>query len=117
MIKKLFISLVLLFCSACDVQQSEPEVPNKPGGVPDKAFWVGGLDGGVFVSVERNENLETNEYLGEIYYISGDIAYKGKLRILPKDSAVIDYMNPQIYQGWDGDTLYVVGNKQLKVQE
>jgi hypothetical protein len=55
--------------------------------------------------------------LGEIYYVSGDIAYKGKMSILPKDNTVIDYMNPKTYQGWDGDTLYVVGNKQLKVQE
>ncbi len=115
--KILFIISVLIFFSACDVQKSEPEAPNKPAQVPNKAFWVGGLDGGVFVLVERNENLEVNEYLGEIYYVSGDLAYKGKLNILPKGSAVIDYTNPEIYQGWDGDTLYVVGNKQLKVQE
>jgi hypothetical protein len=115
--KILFIVSILLFFSACDVPKSEPEAPNKPTQVPSKAFWIGGLDGGVFVLVERNENLEANEYLGEIYYVSGDLAYKGKLNILPKDSAVIDYMNPGIYQGWDGDTLYVVGNKQLKVQE
>ena len=115
--KILFFSLAFLFLSACDVQQSEPEAPNKPSVVPDKAFWVGGLDGGVFVLIEKNKSLKPNEYLGEIYYVSGDIAYKGKLIILPKDSDVIDYMNAETYQGWDGDTLYVVGNKQLKVQK
>ncbi|MDN3436402.1 hypothetical protein QMA03_18665 [Pseudoalteromonas sp. APC 3356] len=47
--KILFLLLTLIFVSACDVQQSEPEIPNKPSEVPDKAFWVGGLDGGVFV--------------------------------------------------------------------
>lgn len=114
--KVLFIISILLF-SACDVQKSEPELPNKPTQVPNKAFWVGGLDGGVFVLVERNESLDASEYLGEIYYISGDLAYKGKLNILPKDSAVIGYENPEIYQGWDGDTLYLSGNKQLKVIE
>jgi hypothetical protein len=115
--KILFISLVFLFFSGCDAQQSEPDVPSRPEVVPDKAFWVGGLDGGVFVLVEKNEKLMANEYLGEIYYISGDLAYKGKLNILPTDSPVIDYMNSETYQGWDGDTLYVVGNKQLKAQE
>lgn len=115
--KVLFIISIFLFLSACDVQKSEPEIPNKPAQVPNKAFWVGGLDGGVFVLVERSENLETNEYLGEIYYISGDLAYKGKLNILPKDSVIIDYENPEIYQGWDGDTLYLASNKQLKVLE
>ena len=40
--KILFLLLTLIFVSACDVQQSEPEIPNKPSEVPDKAFWVGG---------------------------------------------------------------------------
>ena len=115
--KILSLALAFLFISACDVQQSESEAPNKPASIPEKAFWVGGLDGGVFVLVEKNEKLKKNEYFGEIYYVSGDIAYKGKMEIIPKDSAVIDYMNPESYQGWDGDTLYVVGNKQLKIQE
>jgi len=71
----------------------------------------------VFVLVEKNEKLKSNEYLGEIYYVSGDIAYKGKMEIVPKESTFIDYMNPASYQGWDGDTLYIVGNKQLKTKE
>lgn len=49
--------------------------------------------------------------------MSGDLAYKGKLEIFPEDSIIIDYANPKIYQGWDGDTLYIEGNKQLKVKE
>ncbi|WP_372860639.1 hypothetical protein [Pseudoalteromonas sp.] len=96
--KILLLLLTLIFLPACDVQQSEPEIPNKPIEVPDKAFWVGGLDGGVFVLIEKNKNLEANEYLGEIYYVSGDIAYKGKMSIFPKDNAIIDYMNPRTYQ-------------------
>ncbi len=115
--KIIFLALVHFFISACDVQQSEQDVPTRPALVPEKAFWVGGLDGGVFVLVEKSEELKPNEYLGEIYYVSGDIAYKGKMEIIPKDSPIIDYMNPESYQGWDGDTLYVVGNKQLKIRE
>lgn len=115
--KIFFIISIIIFFPACEVQVSEPEPPNKPAQVPNKAFWVGGLDGGVFVLVERNDDLDANEYLGGIYYISGDLAYKGKMHIFPKDSAAIDYENPKIYQGWDGDTLYLSGNKQLKVLE
>ncbi|PID45125.1 MAG: hypothetical protein CSB48_00035 [Proteobacteria bacterium] len=115
--RKILLVIFIFLFSACDVQKSEPEIPDKPVQVPDKAFWVGGLDGGVFVLVERSESVEANEYLGELYYISGDLAYRGKLNILPKDSAVIDYKNPEIYQGWDGDTLYLAGSRQLKVPE
>lgn len=117
MIKILIFSLAFLFFSACDVQKSESEIPIKPASVPEKALWVGGLDGGVFVVVGKNENLKPNEYFGEIYYVSGDIAYKGKMEIIPKDSTKIDYMDPESYQGWDGDTLYIIGNKQLKIKE
>jgi hypothetical protein len=117
MIKIFLLALACLFISACDVQQSEPDIPIRPASVPEKAFWIGGLDGGVFVAVEKNEELRPSEYLGEIYYVSGDIAYKGKMEVIPKDGTVIDYMNPESYQGWDGDTLYILGNKQLKIKE
>lgn len=115
--KTIFLVMIYFFISACDVQQIESDIPIKPVSVPEKAFWVGGLDGGVFVLVEKNGELKSHEYLGEIYYVSGDVAYKGKMEIIPKDSTVIDYKNPKSYQGWDGDTLYVEGNKQLKTQE
>ena len=85
--------------------------------LPGSAIEIKVVLASLVQSLEKNKNLEVNEYLGEIYYVSGDIAYKGKMSILPKDNTVIDYMNPKTYQGWDGDTLYVVGNKQLKVQE
>lgn len=115
--KILWLLLALIYLSGCDIQQSESEAPNKPSVVPGKAFWVGGLDGGVFALVEKSKSLEPNEYYGKIYYASGDVAYKGKMILLPKNSDAIDYLNPKVYQGWDGDTLYVVGNKQLKIQD
>ncbi|WP_102796459.1 hypothetical protein [Bowmanella denitrificans] len=71
----------------------------------------------MFVLIQKNEELMPDEYLGEIYYVSGDVAYKGKMKIVPADSELIDYLNPDSYQGWDGDTLYVAGIKQLKVQK
>lgn len=113
--RKILLS-VLLFISACDVQQTVPQAPNKPATVPEKAFWVGGLDGGVFVLVQKSEKLKKYEYFAEIYYVSGDVAYKGKMQLIPKNGGVIDYLDPESYQGWDGDTLYVEGNKQLKIQ-
>lgn len=116
--KKLFLSILLIvFITACESQQSNIPLPQKPSSVPESALWVGGLDGGVFVLVRKHENSRSSEYWGEIYYVSGDLAYKGKMETSPKGTSDIDYMNPESYQGWDGDTLYFDGNKQLRVQE
>lgn len=114
--KILLLVLTMLFLCACDAQQIDLDVPKKPRAVPDKAFWVGGLDGGVFVLIAKNKNLEPNEYFAKIYYASGDIAYEGGMRLSPRGSTAIDHINPAIFQGWDGDTLYIEGNKLLKVQ-
>ncbi len=108
--------LIMSFLCACDAQQTDLDVPNKPSAVPDKAFWVGGLDGGVFVLIAKNKNLEPDEYFAKIYYASGDIAYEGGMRLSARGSTAIDHINPAIFQGWDGDTLYIEGNKLLKVQ-
>ncbi|ASM51078.1 hypothetical protein PESP_a3231 [Pseudoalteromonas espejiana DSM 9414] len=115
--KILWLLLALIYLSGCDIQHSESKVLNKPNEVPGKAFWVGGLDGGVFALIDKSKNLEPNEYYGKIYYVSGDTAYIGKMILLPKNSGAIDYLNPKIYQGWDGNTLYLEGNKQLKVHQ
>jgi hypothetical protein len=116
--KKILLSVFFVFfISSCDTQHEEVYIPTKPDSVPKSALWVGGLDGGVFVLVEKNKSDPPDEYWGEVYYVSGDIAYKGKMRLTPEGGGVIDYMNSEIFQGWDGDTLYVSGNRQLKIHK
>jgi len=114
--KNIFLFVLLVFIiSACDTEKQKNKLPSKPDSVPESANWVGGLDGGVFVLVKKIEGLAPNEYWAEIYYVSGDQAYKGKMHIYPHGSSDFDYRDPKSYQGWDGDTLYIVGEKQLKV--
>ncbi len=110
-----FFILLIFIASACDTQHQENKLPSKPDSVPEKANWVGGLDGGVFVLVNKIKGSDPNEYWAEIHYVSGDLAYKGNMRIYPKGSNDFDYRDPKFYQGWDGDTLYIVGEKQLRV--
>ena len=109
-----FIAFVIL---SCDAQQNESYIPQKPDSVPKAALWVGGLDGGVFVLVKKFKDATPDEYWGEVYYVSGDVAYKGKMKLIPKNSGDIDCSNPASFQGWDGDTLYIIGGKQLKTYE
>ena len=86
---------------------STPIEPVKPAQVPAAAIWVGGVDGGVFVLVEKSEKLGKNVYLGEIHHASGDLAYKGPMQLFPDDAASLDSEMKNSFEGWDGDTLYL----------
>ena len=111
----LFLVLVCAFVFSCDRQSMQSDIPIRPASVSEAALWVAGFDGGVFVLVSKQRNLEPNEFWGEIYYVSGDTAYKGKLELVPSDSIFLEYGNVDSYRVWDGDTLYIVGDRQLKV--
>ncbi len=99
----------------CDRIESPPSPPPIPQSAPQNSIWVGGLDGGVFVALEVDDSGETPKYWGEVYYISGDLAYRGYFRTEPRTNATIQTNNPQIYQGWDGDTFYLTNNRRLIV--
>lgn len=49
--------------------------------VPESAIWIGGPDGGVFVLVKKHNGVDAKIYLAKVYYVSGDIAYNGLMRL------------------------------------
>jgi hypothetical protein len=89
--------------------------PQKPPNVPKEAIWSGGVDGGVFILVQKDKNSPANIYFADIYYDStGEIWYKGRLSIDPLEKPDFDYRNKEVYSGWDGDTLYLKDGRILK---
>ncbi|WP_028293947.1 hypothetical protein [Oceanobacter kriegii] len=109
--KYLLLPLILLaLLPACDSTTEESSIRNKPSSVPESAFWVGGSDGGVYVFIEK---LQNNIYRSEIYNESGEAEYKGKLQLLPPGA--LEYTNKSIFQGWDGDTLYLSEDRRLVI--
>lgn len=109
--------LVLSLVAGCEREASPPTEPGRPPNIPALSIWVGGLDGGVFVLVKKSEKLGKDMYFGEVYYVSGDVAYKGPLKIFPGGTTDFDPTKKESYEGWDGDTLYLKDRRQLKVQE
>lgn len=113
-----FVFLLLLFgLSACKVETSEVIEPVRPDLVPVNAMWVGGIDGGFFVLVTKPPEYPETVFYGEVYYVSGDVAYKGKLRMFPEDGAGINIKEKHSFEGWDGDTLYLINDHYLKIYE
>lgn len=109
--------LTFLLAIGCEREAVTPPEPNRPPNIPKAAAWVGGLDGGVFVLIRKAEKSEKDRYIGEIYYLSGAVAYKGSLKIFPGGTTHFDPTKKELYEGWDGDTLYLKNGQSLKVQE
>jgi hypothetical protein len=114
---QIFAIALIIMLLGCDRVEDVSAIPEKPETIPEESIWVGGLDGGVFVSIQEASDTNRNEYSGEIYYVSGDLAYKGLFDLQPEDSGGFDQANPKVYEGWDGDTLYLSNGRQLKIRE
>lgn len=106
--KKLY---ALLFCS-CLVFSCSVETEEKKG--PSGSWWVGGADGGVFVDIRDDENPHDDRYIGTVYYehdqsvwYSGEFLLEGKIEGFTP-------ANRSLYEGWDGDSLHLVGEAYLK---
>jgi hypothetical protein len=120
MLRALFTSVMLgtalamlLGCPRVTVSE-EVEPPPRPSGVPRSTFWVGGLDGGVFVIVEKRDADPGHIYRGTIYSESGTVRYAGRLAMVPQSGQGFDYRAAQSFTGWDGDTMSLIDGRHLK---
>ncbi len=104
-----------LFLLGCEQENPIIAEPLRPSNVPVASVWVGGVDGGVFVLVKKSKSHDNDTYLGEIYYVSGDLSYKGSMKLLPSGSPGFDATDKESFEGWDGDTLYIKNNQYLKI--
>lgn len=111
----LFI-LILLICLGCysDHSSVSNDYKTRPKNIPESAIWVGGADGGVYVlvsEVSKNRNV----YFGKVFHENGNVWYKGRLILSPKNSSPPgNLIDENLYTGWDGDTLYLKNGSVLK---
>jgi hypothetical protein len=102
----------LLAACQCRVQSPEPEPPPRPSGVPAKAVWAGGIDGGDFILL--SSPTADGSYPAKIYNDhSGDLEFDGKLRLKERSKAPIDVTDPKTYSGWDGESLFLRDGRTL----
>lgn len=106
---------VLLIISGCNNSNDNIEEKNRPDSIPSTALWVGGTDGGIYLTIEKNKNDKPSIYRSVIYYSSGGIDYKGKLSINNIKNPSFEHENSQSYSSWDGDTLYLRDGRELKI--
>lgn len=95
--------LVLLVIAACS---TDIDPPLRPDGVPENAMWIGGIDGGAWVLLERRVGDPPRIYRAQVFGDQvGDKWYVGRLEIGPNIAAVESITDPEVFQIWDGDNL------------
>ena len=106
--------ICLLITSAFLIACEQYKAPDPDG--PNGSWWVGGVDGGVYIYIEDDKNTKDNIYLGTIYYDSDkSIWYRGKLKY--SKNSTFDYKNKNLYSGWDGERLFLKDNSYLTAIE
>ena len=93
-----------------------PHADERPTIVPKTALWIGGLDGGNYIEVEKSNDDPINVYQAKIYYDYEicELRYSGKLKLNNLEKG-FDYKNPNVYSSFDGDKLNLQDGRYLSV--
>jgi hypothetical protein len=84
---------LLIMACRTGARSAEVDAPPRPQGVPAKAVWAGGLDGGAFILL--SPAAPAGRYAGKIYDDNtGEVIFSGTLRVDSKASIPIN-VTPQ----------------------
>lgn len=102
-----FLILLIIVGVAC----TSEEIPTPPG--PNGSWWLGGVDGGVFIDIKDDENLNDNIFIGTIYFETDkSIWYQGPLRLVGNIDFSVN--NHDQYVTWDGERLHLKESSYLE---
>lgn len=74
---------------------------------------MGGADGGVYILIEEDENLNDSLYCGRVYYEDDKtIWYEGPFKLVGDIDFSIN--NRDQYLGWDGESILLKESSYLE---
>lgn len=114
-----FILFVFMVINPPEIVFEETKIasPEKPSSVPNNAFWAGGIDGGNFIYLAKHTDNDTL-FFAQIYNDdTGDIEYEGILKYLGNEAIHKSLNNPALYQGWDGENLYLASGELMIIYQ
>jgi hypothetical protein len=113
----IFIAIIAVNPPTVTFEETVAEAPVKPKSVPKDAFWVGGIDGGNFILVNKRSS-ETDSYTAYIYNdFSGDLEFEGVLKYSGNKPMEMPLTDPASYFGWDGEKLYLSNGGYMAADE
>ena len=109
----LFLVVVVLNPPQITIEDNELVAPKRPTSVPEDTFWIGGIDGGNYISIEKDKD---DLYFAKIYNdYTGSIEYEGKLKILGSQTLQGPVSDSLLYQGWDGENLHLSNGHMMTI--
>jgi hypothetical protein len=110
---RLFTAAIFSMLAACNVVTGgEPVPPSRPSGVPAKAVWAGGIDGGRFFLMGPARANGT--YPLKVYNdYTGELEFGGVVRLDEPSSVPIIVNDSKTFNSWDGDTLLLRDGRSL----
>jgi hypothetical protein len=114
--QRIWLVLVVLATLVWGCTQNGSE-PARPAGLPSDAFWLGGPEGGVFVSLKRHEERGSTSYSGAVYHPDGSVWYKGSFVLEPASGKPVDPSDRQQFAGWDGTQLLLEDGRALVAKQ
>ncbi|MCK4709371.1 MAG: hypothetical protein KAU21_12200 [Gammaproteobacteria bacterium] len=103
------ILIIILFSIIGACSSEKISVPQGPEG----SWWLGGADGGVFVNITDDQNINDDLYIGTIYFDADQaIWYQGPFKLIGDLKFQVN--DHSQFLAWDGENLYLKESSSLK---
>jgi hypothetical protein len=113
--RMILLSLSVGFLTAGCRAEPRVESPPRPRGVPSKAFWLGGPDGGVWIALLSKPGDSGRKAIAQVFRQNGSMSYAGVLVLTPEGTPPVDLTDHSQLAGWEGAGLRLKDGRILKV--
>ncbi|MEP7364907.1 MAG: hypothetical protein ABI972_16770 [Acidobacteriota bacterium] len=94
-----------------------PVTPARPANVPERAMWIGGSDGGVWVELHATAGQASTVDAKVYADVSGEPLFQGKLAAEPPGAVLPPLHDASSFGGWDGTALLLKDGRRLARSE
>jgi len=108
------VGLLLLAALGCQLEYAAGDPP-RPENVGSDAAWIGGPDGGVWVTLRPDAASGQGIYHAKIQHETGSSEYEGPLRLERANGGSEASIDVSLIEGWDGDELLLSDGRSLRV--
>ena len=106
--KTLSILIFGLIISSCSREKDVVKTPARINGIPEKAFWVGGVDGGNWYFVDYVHAHKNNAVIKVYNDIDGSLIMSKKfILICPNDNQMLLGNLQEQISAFDGEKIYL----------
>jgi len=102
--------VVALMVAACP-GSPRSSAPARPASVPAEAFWLGGPDGGVWLTLSTQPADSGRRAQARVFHQDGSVWYQGPLKLAPDTARAADLTDRALLAGWDGEALILTDGR------